>query len=284
MKKRVNLLILTSFLLILSLSNILALTAPNPGHTSNEIYIRINNLDKTLQDSINNGDFSTCVSGSGSNSQSIIFGHSADEIIVNVEGTTKTLQTAINDGSLTSASAGTSPSTYSEISFAQYETADKINITIKGSDKTLQQAINDGDFKCDAGPVLVNVNIESGFVPSSAYGSIKIDGQIIGWGSKSKMLTTGVNHTITMYLDRGHSHPTGGAAAKLTLTERTFGDGANILVSDTNWKSRSHIFGYDNAPYAQIYGSGTVAIEGTKTITNDADDRYTYVEYKFIIL
>ena len=132
---------------------------PNPGHGGDKIYIYINGDDKTLQQAINDGDFSVDFTGTdaGFKITSFINGHNSSDIFVNASGTIKTLQQTIDDKSICNVVAENTL-TYIKTGHP----AEKIVVTINSQEKTLQQLIvqdinccNDADKdnydNCDIG-------------------------------------------------------------------------------------------------------------------------------------
>ena len=117
----------------------------NPGHSGNEVYIYINGFSKTLQQAIDDGDFSSPFTGGGSYSGSIIHGHKGEQITVNVGGNIKNLQQVIDDTSLCNSRGEISPSIFGSDNYGN--NGDEIEIYISGLDKTLQESINDGNLR-----------------------------------------------------------------------------------------------------------------------------------------
>jgi hypothetical protein len=114
-------------------------------HVGNNIFIKINGMDKDLQGAINSNDFKITFNG-GVTSSSIIFGHNANEIIVNVNGTVKTFAVALSDGTLNNTPAGKSPANYGGYNLIHGEYATDILVSNAINSISLQQAINDGWF------------------------------------------------------------------------------------------------------------------------------------------
>ncbi len=147
-KKKV---LLMTILAIFLLMNILIVAVyayinpiPNPGHGGDNVYIYINGASKSLQQAINDEDFSSKFTGDSSYSGNIVHGHKGEEIIINVGGNIKNLQQSIDDNSLCSVRAGTSPSNFGSITHGN--TGNEVLISLP-AEKTLQKAINDGDFQ-----------------------------------------------------------------------------------------------------------------------------------------
>lgn len=116
------------------------------SHDSNEVYIKSNNQDKTLQKAIDDGDFLVCGTSSGNYLGNFI-GHTGENVIVNIGGKITNLQQAINSGEIKNVTKGTSPANFGQITFGH--DSKEVLIKINGVEKTLQDAINNGDFECN---------------------------------------------------------------------------------------------------------------------------------------
>lgn len=83
----------------ISLNNLGSQISNVIGHKANEIWVKVNGTERTLQDAINNGSLccSSCA-GDSTYSTSLSYGHYANQILIsNLSGQEKTLQKSIDD-------------------------------------------------------------------------------------------------------------------------------------------------------------------------------------------
>ncbi len=123
------------------------MTAPNPGHTGDNICVNISGVEKTLQESIN----ATLFKGSPKTSASCTSpnpGHNSDEIWVSINGSEMTLKDAVLNTDM--CGLGSTINSYSNLKNPSHP-ATQINV-LAGSEMTLQQAIDSGILaKIDGG-------------------------------------------------------------------------------------------------------------------------------------
>lgn len=149
---------------------------PNPGHGADSVYIKVNNLDMTLQQAIDSSRLNGTILGGGFYLGNVVFGHLGSEVWLNVSGTEKTLQQAINDGNLCCSNCNGIFSGYSQFSSGPWHYATNVIITNKtGSEKSLQQAIVDKEF-CN--PVTIPQVCYSTLVSPGLYTALTDEGKM----------------------------------------------------------------------------------------------------------
>ena len=130
--------ILVLFMLIIS---VYALTAPNPGHTSDFILAQVDGYTMTLQEAINNGFLVDCTPpATQSYTTSVgVQGHKADQITVSVKGMDMTLQEAISTSLCRYAPEATT-------SVKTGHSSTGVSVEVSGVEMTLQEAIDNELF------------------------------------------------------------------------------------------------------------------------------------------
>lgn len=126
-------------LVMISVGVYASLTAPNPGHTANQIFIKIGTYYVTLQNAVTKGYLAGTASPTASDSFPITSAYAlASQVLITIAGQTMTLQQAFDTGALTT---GVSQTGYSyTTSLFSYENASEINVSIGGQTMNLQQA------------------------------------------------------------------------------------------------------------------------------------------------
>ena len=160
--KKLSYFILFSIILIAGIFSVNGVfNQPLTWHASNEVTVKIDNLEATLQNAIDNSLFKNLPKTIQPISSTSNSGHNFDRIWVSVNGNEMTLSQAIS--SSTGLCGITSPMTiYSSTSMPNpSHLATDVKITSGGTEKSLQDAINSGEL----------VIVDGGWSSWSAWGT-----------------------------------------------------------------------------------------------------------------